>query len=463
MRLLPVVPFFPPASLRSAGRTVAILEARERVGGRVASARLDGVRFELGAQWIHGCVRANPCHQLLPNKRLLRVTNWDRGQVLSTAAAAAGIDPGVALSQFDKLHSRLVGACNRLRGPDVPLVDTARTVCERETNPDIALQVLRMGISSDYAADLEEMSSRDFDEDEEFGPTRGPWDARDIDTPDSIICGEHGVTELVHALLPPEEVETMVHFGWEVNLIDATTATVVSSAGAGGAGAGAGAGAGVSVRAADGRIATATCGVIVAVPLGVLQQSHAMVFVPPFEHSRLNAMNRIGMADMCKLTLTFAQRWWPVDVEVVTLLDEPPVLAISLDDVLHADDSRGADAVHALQFFATGQEARAWEGMDPDAVVARVAARYPALGATDRPLSAHLTHWSSAEPYTRGAYSFAKVGGSRKCFAALAKPLEGTFGRVQFAGEHTSAKYNATMHGAILSGRDAAQRLLKLF
>jgi monoamine oxidase len=237
----------------------------------------------------------------------------------------------------------------------------------------------------------------------------------------------------------------------------------IGGGGGGGSSSGGGGGSVVTVRAADGRTATATCGVIVAVPLGVLQQQQPMVFSPPLEQSRLNAMQRIGMAAMCKLTLTFAQRWWPADVEVVTLLDEPAMLAISLDDVL--GDGRGAAAaaaVHALQFFATGQEARAWEEMDADAVVARMATRYPALAAADRPLSAHLTRWSSAEPFTRGAYSFSKVGGSRKCFAVLARPLEGTCGRVQFAGEHTSAKYNATMHGAILSGRDAAQRLLRL-
>ena len=36
------------------GRRVAVLEARDRVGGRVWTDRTDGLVTDLGASWIHG-------------------------------------------------------------------------------------------------------------------------------------------------------------------------------------------------------------------------------------------------------------------------------------------------------------------------------------------------------------------------------------------------------------------------
>src|SRR6478736_9396656 len=40
--------------LARAGRKVVVLEARDRVGGRVHTDRTDGLVTDLGASWIHG-------------------------------------------------------------------------------------------------------------------------------------------------------------------------------------------------------------------------------------------------------------------------------------------------------------------------------------------------------------------------------------------------------------------------
>ena len=38
---------------------VLVLEARDRLGGRVLTDKHDGVPLDLGAQWIHGACPAN--------------------------------------------------------------------------------------------------------------------------------------------------------------------------------------------------------------------------------------------------------------------------------------------------------------------------------------------------------------------------------------------------------------------
>ena len=63
-----------------------------------------------------------------------------------------------------------------------------------------------------------------------------------------------------------------------------------------------------------------------------------------------------------------------------------------------------------------------------------------------------VTRWR-ADPFTRGSYSFLAVGSSPQDRRALAAPVDD---RVFFAGEATSVANPATVHGALESGRAAA-------
>jgi len=66
------------------------------------------------------------------------------------------------------------------------------------------------------------------------------------------------------------------------------------------------------------------------------------------------------------------------------------------------------------------------------------------------------TNWSE-DPYSRGAYSFIPVGASDKDMDALAASFSPA---IAIAGEHTTARYYGTVHGAFVSGRRAAAQLL---
>ena len=68
-----------------------------------------------------------------------------------------------------------------------------------------------------------------------------------------------------------------------------------------------------------------------------------------------------------------------------------------------------------------------------------------------------FSHDWTADPFARGAYSYAGVGGA-DAGAELADPVDET---IFFAGEATESDGdNATVHGAISSGRRAARRAL---
>ena len=74
-------------------------------------------------------------------------------------------------------------------------------------------------------------------------------------------------------------------------------------------------------------------------------------------------------------------------------------------------------------------------------------------------LSAAYFHDWDSDPFSRGAYSYVKAGGEGFHYV-LGAPVSNT---LFFAGEATDVSgHNGTVHGAIASGKRAAQEILKL-
>jgi monoamine oxidase len=74
------------------------------------------------------------------------------------------------------------------------------------------------------------------------------------------------------------------------------------------------------------------------------------------------------------------------------------------------------------------------------------------------PVSAQITRWAQ-DSYAYGSYSFNAVGSTNQDRKALGSTLNN---RVLWAGEATSVDYAGTVHGAYLSGVQAAKALIKL-
>lgn len=70
-----------------------VLEARERIGGRIGSVHVNGCRLDTGANWIHGVGttdRPNPLMGLLPGKRCRQLS----GTVVFQAPPVDGVEAG---------------------------------------------------------------------------------------------------------------------------------------------------------------------------------------------------------------------------------------------------------------------------------------------------------------------------------------------------------------------------------
>lgn len=205
--------------------------------------------------------------------------------------------------------------------------------------------------------------------------------------------------------------------------------------------------------------------VLISVPLAVLQvpptDEGAIQFAPPLPQQKLAALAKMEMGKVIRVVFRFRSRFWG-------RISPMPRRSLSNMSFLFTEDSTfptwwtrtPADSA-TLTGWAPFRAAELLSGKSESSVVeegletlARVL-NFPRENLEREFLSAHFHDWQ-ADAFSRGAYSYAKFG-SDGAQAALAAPLEQT---LFFAGEATDTSgNNGTVHGAIASGRRAAREI----
>lgn len=205
--------------------------------------------------------------------------------------------------------------------------------------------------------------------------------------------------------------------------------------------------------------------VVVTVPLGVLQASPratgAIVFSPRLQ-SHEPVWRAMGMGHVIRVNLRLDARRWR-RVLPAALRDDAPrgfgFIHSRLENV-PVWWSLTCDAV--LTGWAGGPDARRLAGRtDAQVRAAALAALAQWTGAPLRELRAVVldfaTHNWTADPFSRGAYSFTRAG-QDDAASRLRQPVDGT---IYFAGEATAdGEEVGTAHGALASGLRAAQEIL---
>ncbi len=203
--------------------------------------------------------------------------------------------------------------------------------------------------------------------------------------------------------------------------------------------------AGVRVLTGDGEVSGAA--VIVAVPMAVLRE---LDFTPPVAGPVRAAWQRAGLAHNAKLHIPLAR----------------PLPALPAASAVHSVPGRywtwtatdGSGQVQpVLHAFGGTAAALAALGVaaGPAAWAASVAQLRP-----DLPLDtgrALLTTWND-DPWARESYTALTTAVEPGDAALIAAPAAA--GRVQFAGEHTAGDWAGLMEGALRSGERAAAALL---
>ncbi|HEV7922680.1 MAG TPA: NAD(P)/FAD-dependent oxidoreductase [Thermoanaerobaculia bacterium] len=194
---------------------------------------------------------------------------------------------------------------------------------------------------------------------------------------------------------------------------------------------------------------------VITIPIGVWKaprdQEGAICFQPALPEKEA-ALAKLEVGHVVKIVYQFRKRFWEDDRNFIhsssrfvpTWWTAAPARAPILTAWAggHAADAMLAES-------AAARVERGLEAMAETFAQKRKTIDWLLVGA-------HTHDWQ-ADPFSRGAYSYAGVGGSG-AHDALARPVRNT---LFFAGEATSSDQTGTVAGAIASGKRAARSLLR--
>lgn len=401
--------------LQAAGHEVTVVEARDRIGGRLHTSRLwPNLPVDLGASWIHG-TKGNPLTRLADEANAARVaTSYDRSLSLGPDGQAADLGHNAAQALVESARA----AAEDL-DRDIPLADAVQSFPGWAEADEPTRRQVRHYVNGtyeqEYGADWTEASAWYIDAAREYG-------GEDVLFPGGI---EQLASHLARGLT--------IRLGQPVKAIAPTAA-------------------GLSATLTDGSMIEADHAVV-TLPLGVLK-SGQLGMAEPLSPARQAAIDGLGMGLLNKCWLRFDRIAWDDTVDWVEWLaprDGYWSQWVSLGRALGAP---------VLLAFHAGAQARELETLDDRATEAEAHAALKSMFGTavPRPVASQITRWSQ-DPFAHGAYSFHATGTS----PATRRVLAGADwdGRLVFAGEAASPDHHGTAHGAYLSGQAAARTILE--
>jgi monoamine oxidase len=427
--------------LAAAGQRVAIVEARDRIGGRIFTRRVAAARgilpIELGAEFIHG----------------LPAETW-----------ALIAETGLATYELQGSQLSFIG--NHLQ--------------KNDASSHAAMDVLQGLKRSAQARPENDMSFADYLTHAGIDAVGGESAAAYVEgfnAADRAVIGTAALAKqqraedeiqgdrLFHVRSGYDQIPQVLAREIERTstpiLLDRQVRQVAWSEGA------------VSIHAEDSRHLVSTLHAkraVVTLPLGVLQTG-GMRFDPE-PASLIAHARRMRMGTVVRATLVFSSRFWR-------------------DDALPAARTELAAELKQLSFLFTSQLTPAtwWTAMPEDSPIITGWLGGPraeilqnqlrtggasemlptlwlrtlsmAFGMSERTLTRQLTSWHahdwSADEYARGAYSYVPAG-ALDASDKMSIPVAGT---LYFAGEHTDTSGHwGTVHGALRSGLRAARQVL---
>jgi monoamine oxidase len=208
--------------------------------------------------------------------------------------------------------------------------------------------------------------------------------------------------------------------------------------------------------------------VLITLPLAVLQtasgETGAVNFTPALPPGKLEALTKLEMGKVLRISLRFRRRFW----KKVPAHDGGSLNLSGMKFLFSQDEwfptwwTLAPDPAPILTGWAPFRCAERLSGKSKPFVVdqaLQALTRLLNVSSDDlaQLLEAEYFHDWQSDPFSRGAYSYGKVGADG-AQGALASPVDNT---LFFAGEATDTTgHNGTVHGAIASGIRAAREII---
>lgn len=428
-------------SLRAAGRSVLVLEARDRVGGRLKRGHVAGHSIDLGGMWLGPSqkrlarlsdqfgLRTYKTH--LDGKNLAtvagRAATGQQERIDGALGVLAGLDYQSAMSRLVNLGAGLT-LQEVQEGPALAALDGWSVSAWIRINARTrgARAIVRFLTRSLLCAEPEDVSVRFF----LFYLMSG-------EGPDVILsAGPRGAQHLAFEgglVQVPERMAA--ELGDAVCLGAAVRAIVQETDG---------------VRVVtDGAIHWGRRAIVALAP----SLAGQIAFDPLLPHQRDGLHQRMAMGSVIKVWIAYARPFWRArGYNGFGLMEEQaftPWFDVSVPGTETGLIVGFFDAAHARAWSALGRDARRAEALR------QLAACYGAQALS--PLDYTDQDWTE-ERWSRGCYGgFGPPGLLNACAPALRAPA----GRVHWAGTETSIEWCGYVEGALAAGERAAAEVLE--
>jgi monoamine oxidase len=405
------------------GYDVVVLEARDRIGGRIWTSRELGVPADLGASWIHG-FEDNPISRLARRHGL---------EILRTDISSVSPARYRSVALYDE-DGRRLSAGEIVEISDM-MADYLEFIVQKQAEGKemSMLQVeeefaINEGFNEEQRRRLT-FIARTYLEHEWAGP-RADMSLLEYDRSLDFAGADRVFPEGYDQVTDKLAGDTRILLQHEVQQIDyyGETVEVLTDKG--------------SFHAYQ---------VLVTVPLGVLKAGR-IAFNPSLPRSKREAMRKTRMGVFNKIFLKFNTVFWDKEYELIGYMGTSEC---DWPEIVNFDKIAGIPMLLAFSAGAAGEKN---ESKSDAEVVADLMGSLRKMYGDDipEPMGYEITRWN-ADPYSFGSYSFVPVGSKQSHRRQLAESVDN---KVFFAGEATSQYFPATVHGAFLSGVRAAYEIM---
>lgn len=419
--------------LKDAGFEVVVLEARDRIGGRVhTSTNPSGTTIDLGAAWIHG--------------------NWAEFEALVAGMGLASANTDFTAMRYcrtlpsspmnvtpmiwNDMKLKLIDCIgwNALLHPRWSM-QTVLDVHYYTGGFDLYSQgfvnaFTTAAVDTEYAGTASKIPVESALEYVPSPSDAPAWDMFFSSSEGDNTAFPNGYNQVAVQLASGLDIR----LNEPISAIDTSTGPVTVTTS-------------VGTHTADHMIST--------VPVGVLKQNN-ITYTPALPSAKTGAISRLGSGLLNKVFLEFATRFWPID-RAVLIMNSPTRGAFSV--FINLAPITGKPI---LMGWLSGDAAVVREAWTDAQITAEAMTRLRATvsASAPDPLNVKITRWGQ-DPYARGSYSSFNMSTQLGDRALLREPTAGN--KLLWAGEATMDTGFAQVPGAWESGKREADRLIALY
>nr|AJP16789.1 polyamine oxidase 1 [Citrus trifoliata] len=407
---------------------ILILEASDRIGGRVRNEKFGGVSVELGAGWIAGVggKESNPVWELA-SKSGLRTCFSDYTNARYNIYDRSGkiIPSGVAADSYKKAVESAIANLKNLEATNSNIGEVIKAAMELPSSPKTPLELAIDFILHDFEmAEVEPISTYvDFGE-REF-----------------LVADERGYAHLLYKMAE-EFLSTSDGKILDNRLkLNKVVRELQHSRN------------GVTVKTEDGCVYEANY-VILSASIGVLQ-SDLISFKPPLPKWKTEAIEKCDVMVYTKIFLKFPCKFWPCSPEK--------------EFFIYAHERRGYytfwqhmenayPGSNILVVTLTNGESKRVEAQPDEETLKEAMEALRDMFGPDIPNATDILvprWWNNR--FQRGSYSDYPIISDNQLVNNIRAPVGGIF----FTGEHTSERFNGYVHGGYLAGIDTGKAVVE--